>query len=152
MRTKLVINGSYNKNNALSTNQLGVTQETKDQINCTEENPTRSPEFSSTQEWAWERGKEIWEELGIGICNLMIVPGEYLSAKGATGRTNAESSSLSMTALSLNLMDNFQFSSYLTSVPALNCSLLEALSFLVTILASSFPSPHFILYLTFHCY
>lgn len=61
-----MIIGSYNKNNALSTNHLGVTQETKEQINCTEENPTRSPEFS-TQEWVWERGKEIWEELGIRI-------------------------------------------------------------------------------------
>lgn len=70
MRIKLVISGSY-KNNASSTNQLGVTQETKDQINCTEEGPTRSPEFS-THKWAWEKDKGMWEELGIGICNLMI--------------------------------------------------------------------------------
>lgn len=71
MRIKLVISGSY-KNNASSTNQLGVTQETKDQINCTEEGSTGSPEFSSTHKWAWERGKGMWEEFWIGICNLMI--------------------------------------------------------------------------------
>lgn len=153
MRTKLVVSGS-SKNDAWGTNDLRVTRRPK-----------------APYELYWEKSCSVTGVL-LNICAglgkgqsfmgrtwgwILQLNDRYLKnisqlkewVRGATLSLHPPS----IMFASLNLMDIFQSSSYMTSFPAaiVNCAILEAHTFLAITLPSSSLCPQVILYWTFHC-